>query len=625
MPYWTNAADGNKVEIMGANLYCVGCWTPPANGIQFIELNANQRGNIHQDVTVLPNKSLELSFMHRARESAVGAEKLRVTLSDPTNNSNVYTFDVTAVHGIWEKITGSYVTGANQTSVRVRLQTITSLYPGSGNYLDNVTLNYVDCGPNTTTIIGSNYICDENDATLSVTNTTNAVSYLWSNGATTPTITVDQPGSYFVKVTFANGTNIISAPFVVADFLTSAAINGTSSFCTGTTNTLTATGGSSYLWNTGATSASINVTTPGTYSVTISNSNGCSVVKELIVTSYVCTYCPASNNLLVNGSFENPALTSSWSIVSIPNWKNLVDGNKIEVHKNVLGIPIPNGSQYIEVNGSAYGKIYQDVTVLSNKSLQLSFMYRGRASSSESIKVTLLDPTNNTNVYSFNTTATVNVWKKITANYTSATNQTKIRVLIEGLNSQNASIGNLIDNVNLNYYDCANNSSVVIGFNEICNGSSTILSLLNNNNIVSYLWSNGATTPTISVNQAGNYSVTVTLNDGSTLTSSTFNVSTCNVIVNKTADEKIEEKVINYNVILYPNPTVSSFSLNVVSDSNDSIEVNVYDIQGRNIENKTFNKEDINSISIGETLPTGIYNVIVKQGENIKSQRLIKK
>jgi hypothetical protein len=625
MPFWTNAADGNKVEIMGANLYCVGCWTPPANGIQFIELNANQRGNIHQDVTVLPNKSLELSFMHRARESAVGAEKLRVTLSDPTNDSNVYTFDVTAVHGIWKKITGNYVTGANQTSVRVRLQTITSLYPGSGNYLDNVMLNYVDCGPNTTTIIGSNYICDENDATLSVTNTTNAVSYLWSNGATTPSITVDQPGSYFVKVTFDNGTSIISAPFVVADFLTSSGINGATSFCSGSTNTLTATGGSAYLWNTGATTASINVTTPGTYSVIISNSNGCSIEKQIIVSTYVCTYCPASNNLLVNGSFENPAITSSWGIVSVPSWTNLADNNKIEVHKNVLGIPVPNGSQYVELNGSTYGKIYQDVTVLANKSLQLSFMYRARMVANESIKVTLFDPTNNSNIYSFNVTATRNLWKKITANYSSALNQTKVRILIEGLTGYSPGAGNLIDDVNFNYYDCANNSSVVIGFNEICNGASTILSLLNNNNVVSYLWSTGETTPTISVNQIGSYSVTVTLNDGSTLTSSAFNVTTCTEIFFKGSEDKKEEKVINYNVILYPNPTVSSFSLNVVSDSVDTIEVSVYDIQGRNIENKTFNKEDINSISIGDSLPTGIYNVIVKQGENIKSQRLIKK
>jgi hypothetical protein len=430
-----------------------------------------------------------------------------------------------------------------------------------------------------------------------------------------------------VKVTFANGTSIISAPFVVGDFLTSAGIDGATSFCSGSTNTLTATGGSIYLWNTGATSASINVTTPGTYSVTISNSNGCSIVKQIVVTTYVCSYCPASNNLLVNGSFENPAITSSWGIVSVPSWTNLADNNKIEVHKNVLGIPVPNGSQYIEVNGSTYGKIYQDVTVLANKSLQLSFMYRARMVANESIKVTLFDPTNNSNIYSFNVTATRNLWKKITANYSSALNQTKVRILIEGVTGFSAGAGNLIDDVNFNYYDCANNSSVVIGFNEICNGSSTILSLLNNNNIVSYLWSNGATTPTISVNQVGSYSVTVTLNDGSNLTSSAFNVTSCNGSINgnRETEGKKLEKVINYNVILFPNPTVSSFSLNVVSDNNEMIEVSVYDIQGRNIENKTFNKEDINSIRIGESLPTGIYNVIVKQGENIKSQRLIKK
>ena len=129
------------------------------------------------------------------------------------------------------------------------------------------------------------------------------------------------------------------------------------------------------------------------------------------------------------------------------------------------------------------------------------------------------------------------------------------------------------------------------------------------------------------MNQVGSYSVTVTLNDGSNLTSSAFNVTSCNGSINgnRETEGKKLEKVINYNVILYPNPTVSSFSLNVVSDNNEMIEVSVYDIQGRNIENKTFNKEDINSIRIGESLPTGIYNVIVKQGENIKSQRLIKK
>ena len=628
MPYWTNAVDGNKIEIMGANLYCVGCWTAPSDGIQFIELNANNRGNIHQDVAVLPNKSLDLSFMHRARESAVGVEKLRVTLSDPTDNSNVYTFDVTAVYGVWKKITGSYVTGPNQTSVRVRLQTITSMYPGSGNYLDNVILNYKDCGPNRVAVTGANYLCaNASSTTLSVTNTTDAVSYLWSNGATTPTITVNQPGSYFVKVTFVNGTSSISAPFIVSDFLTSAAINGATAFCSGTSNVLTASGGSSYLWNTGATTASINVTSSGTYSVTISNTNGCSIVKQLVVETYTCTpgYCTSSTNLITNGSFENPALPISWNTVSVPNWTNLVDGNKIEVHKNVLNIPVPNGNQYIELNGSTYGKIYQDVIVSPNKSYKLSFMHRGRSTSNETIKVTLIDPLTNTNLYSFTSTATYNIWKKVEANYSSSLNQTKVRVQFEAISGLSASFGNFVDDIRLNYLECAESSAVVIGNNQVCNGSSTTLSLLNNNNIVSYLWSNGATNPIITVNQPGNYFVTVTLNNGTTLTSSTFVVNECNYIINRQNDiSKEKEIVVNYNVILYPNPTSEAFSINIVSNSNELIEISIYDIQGRNIENKVFKKEDLNSINIGSNLPSGIYNVIVKQGENVKSQRLIK-
>jgi hypothetical protein len=251
-------------------------------------------------------------------------------------------------------------------------------------------------------------------------------------------------------------------------------------------------------------------------------------------------------------------------------------------------------------------------------------MYRARMVANESIKVTLFDPTNNSNIYSFNVTATRNLWKKITANYSSALNQTKVRILIEGVTGYSPGAGNLIDDINFNYYDCANNSSVVIGFNEICNGSSTILSLLNNNNIVSYLWSTGETTPTISVNQAGSYSVTVTLNDGSTISSSAFNVTTCNIIVNRITEEKPLDKVINYNVILYPNPSVSTFSLNLVSDSDADVEISVFDLQGRNIENKTISKDNLSSITLGANLPSGIYNVIVKQGENIKSQRLIK-
>ena len=84
------------------------------------------------------------------------------------------------------------------------------------------------------------------------------------------------------------------------------------------------------------------------------------------------------------------------------------------------------------------------------------------------------------------------------------------------------------------------------------------------------------------------------------------------------------EKVINYNVILYPNPSVSTFSLNLVSDSEADVEISIFDLQGRNIENKTISKDNLSLITLGSNLPSGIYNVVVKQGDNVKSQRLTK-
>jgi gliding motility-associated-like protein len=63
-------------------------------------------------------------------------------------------------------------------------------------------------------------------------------------------------------------------------------ITGNAVFCSGTSNTLTATGGlASYLWSTGATTSSISVTTAGSYSVTVTDVNSCSGTTTFAVTT----------------------------------------------------------------------------------------------------------------------------------------------------------------------------------------------------------------------------------------------------------------------------------------------------------------------------------------------------
>jgi hypothetical protein len=79
-----------------------------------------------------------------------------------------------------------------------------------------------------------------------------------------------------------------------------------------------------------------------------------------------------------------------------------------------------------------------------------------------------------------------------------------------------------------------------------------------------------------------------------------------------------------FNVIAYPNPSSDVFTLEVQSSGKGkaTTEVQVYDMTGRLIEQR---QVESNSVELGDAYPTGVYNVIVNQGENIKTLRVIKK
>lgn len=79
------------------------------------------------------------------------------------------------------------------------------------------------------------------------------------------------------------------------------------------------------------------------------------------------------------------------------------------------------------------------------------------------------------------------------------------------------------------------------------------------------------------------------------------------------------------SIIAYPNPYSNSFYLDSTSNSASDLNVKIYDITGRLLENKKIESSKINSTSFGENFPTGIYNVIINQDNNFKSIQLIKK
>ena len=74
----------------------------------------------------------------------------------------------------------------------------------------------------------------------------------------------------------------------------------------------------------------------------------------------------------------------------------------------------------------------------------------------------------------------------------------------------------------------------------------------------------------------------------------------------------------------FPNPFSSTFKLNLTTISNEMVQVSVYDMLGKLIEDFKVESNGINSFSFGEKYATGFYNVKVSQGEKTQVLRMIK-
>ena len=121
-------------------------------------------------------------------------------------------------------------------------------------------------------------ICTGNSTVLTASG---ATTYSWSTGQTGASITVDPTTNTTYTVTGFNGAcSATDSVDVTVHPLPTVEITGTLTYCVGASTTLTATAGlSSYLWSTGATTQSINVTA-GSYTVTGTDANGCSATSS---------------------------------------------------------------------------------------------------------------------------------------------------------------------------------------------------------------------------------------------------------------------------------------------------------------------------------------------------------
>jgi gliding motility-associated-like protein len=165
----------------------------------------------------------------------------------------------------------------------------------SGNYIVQVTdasgcigsTNFVvTVHPNPVPqIAGSTTYCVGLSTTLDAGN---YVSFNWAGPGgftrTTRTVTISIPGNYSVTVTDVNGCTGNSNVTVTEETELSIGVDNPGRYCQGSTARISVQGTyASYRWSTGATTQAINVTA-GSYTVTATDSDGCTGSQTVVVT-----------------------------------------------------------------------------------------------------------------------------------------------------------------------------------------------------------------------------------------------------------------------------------------------------------------------------------------------------
>ncbi|MBK9151480.1 MAG: hypothetical protein IPM26_10970 [Saprospiraceae bacterium] len=168
-------------------------------------------------------------------------------------------------------------------------------------------------------ITGAIETCAGNSVTLTASG---GVSYIWSTGASGGQITVSPIASttYSVTATDANGCTGTASHIITVHPVPVPQFSGTTQICTGESTTITVSGGTQQIWSTGDVTSSITVSPSQTtvYTVTVTNSFGCSAVGSVTVSvnESLMVSISGNNEVCIGGSTTltaSPGMDFIWS------------------------------------------------------------------------------------------------------------------------------------------------------------------------------------------------------------------------------------------------------------------------------------------------------------------------
>ena len=350
-------------------------------------------------------------------------------------------------------------------------------------------------------IVGSNLqavtCISAGSVNLSTTNAVGNVTYAWSNGATGATFTTNNPSTYQVTATDANGCKQSTSITIFDNKIFPTANAGVDKKLTCVTQSVNIgsglIAGNSYLWSNGITSASQTISAANTYKLTVTDlQNGCKNTDEVVVSldNIPPTINPISPPTL---TCSNPSAT----LVAVVSGQNMTYNWTSNSASNPNLVVNAIGNYIVTVTNNDNGcKSQLAVSVLENKILPtVSILGANAFCIGQSTTLTAQSSDS-----SF-------VWNNgLKSKIITVQNAGVYKVTVTASNGcTSLSSKNVLTN--------ALPQVVILGKTLFCEGSKTIL-FATNSNFKNYNWSNGVTKDSATISQQGIYKLTITDNNG---------------------------------------------------------------------------------------------------------------
>jgi len=493
---WSNGSHSNSITVS------------PASNTTYVvtvsnQFNCTKTGSVSILVNSLPNNQ---SVTASATQSTCSA------LVDFTVGSSQIGFKYYLINNSNNNVIGDFLVGTGSSLVftGVNVLSTTTFAVKAVDPVTNCALILTNKPTVTITnpiafVSGTTEICFGQTTTLNVSG---GSTYVWSDGGNNSTILGDRNSEsvevkpenttvYSVTVTTATGCTASSSQTVIVKSLPVVTINGDSILCFGESSTLTANGGVSYAWsyeNTESNSIEITLSSTEIYTVTVTGENGCSAEKSIEV---VVNELPTAN---ISGDTEvckgsELTLTASGGVTVL--WGE-------NQNTESLTLTPDNSTNYL-------------VTVTDLNGCTASTEHYVTVNELPILTLTSTPGCGETSI-------TSEVDKNVSYSWSNSGNESTISINENGTYTLTVTDDNSCSataSVQAIVYEVP--SVTVSGSSSFCVGSSS--TLIASSTIEStYEWSNGETTSSITVSEAGDYSVTVTTSNGCTASSDIFNV-----------------------------------------------------------------------------------------------------